>query len=1441
MRNDPLPRDAVERVYRLSPAQTGMLFHDLASPGRSPYDRQVSYRLEGVVDPACCEAAWNALLARHAMLRSLFDHERSAEPLQIILKAQTIDFHYENVEGGDGTRRVEAWRRADAERGFDLRRDRLMRVALFRRAVDRFELVWSHPHILLDGWSGVILAEEFARLYAVMRLGGVPDLPPAPDPDAHMAAMARRDGAAAARHWATLLEGYDELATLPRRSGGSAPQPRGKRRFEIPEADTAGLRALASRHGVTLGILLQALWGLLLSRWTGRQDVAFGIVTSGRSVPTPGIERLVGIFINTVPVRVRWSAGETIGSLLQRLQDQADEGTAHDHLGLAAIPNGADLLDHLLVLENFPEGDIDAAATGFRVTGTQTDERANYDFGLIVQAGHQLAIQIEHDAARIAPELVERLEQHWRTLVRAVLADPDAPLATIDSMPDAERRMISAAAQGPVVQRDETATIADLWHAQADATPDAPALVAGDVRFDYRTLDQAAEGVAERLRDDGIGRGDVVGVLAGRGAERIVALLGILKAGATYLPISPALPDQRIAMMLDDSGCIRVLADDLALARIEALRPGLSFSISGPSVAGRRLCPAAAGDIAYIIYTSGSTGRPKGVAVEHRGFVNMILAQIDGFGVRADDGVIQFASCSFDASVSEIFMALLKGARLVIAPEAAIRDGAALLALMAREGISVATLPPSYLRALERADLGALRVLITAGERPDPADARFYGARLEAFNAYGPTEASVCASWHRIEPDRPYHDGIPIGRPIANTGMTVRDRLGRLMPLGATGEICLTGRGLARGYAGQPALTAERFPLIDGERAYRTGDAGSVMEDGSILYTGRLDGQIKLNGHRIEIGEIEQSLRAHPGVAQAAVVVAGDPPGLIAHVVPRGAFDAGALRAALATTLPGWMVPGTILSLEALPTTIAGKIDRRALAAIRPSRDIDTAPLSPTEALVAEAFAAILGGDVYGRQSSFLASGGDSLKAIRLLGRLRRDGFRLDLADLLEADTVAAIARAGEDRSDRELQPVVGPVPLTPIQHWFFSVDPLGEARLHHQLLLRPLHPASDGRWLAEALDAIWRRHDALRLRFRREDKSWAAECLPSDRGFQLRTVDCRDETDPWARIATDAAANQPSTAGQAGPLFVATHYRLREGDRLLLAAHHLLVDAVSWRIVVEDIGDALRQRARGETVRLAAGCYRNWALALTGPDGIAAAERERPYWEALAGAAPSSPPAVPHGFDETELMTADLGPVEPGLSDRRILADILARLGAALRREGRRAVPVMLAHHGRGLLTPGPDASRTVGWFTADHPFLLECGAPVDAIETALAAAPAQRLGWGVLQWLSPDPIALAEPEFGLNYLGDTDMPPDSRFAIDDRLPAVVATGFRRTRAIELEAIRSGGRLGIAVRYAPHLHAEATIRALLDAIADTPAEQRGQDTASLVREGMES
>jgi amino acid adenylation domain-containing protein len=1416
-----LTRTSVERVDPLTPVQQGMLFHELAASDASPYHRQAFFRLRGTVDPRLTEAVWNQLLSRHALLRSVFDYERTAQPLRIVLKSQTVDFGFADVSRMDAEAEIQAWRQADLQRGFDLRRDRLVRVHLFKIGEDLFEMAWTHPHILLDGWSGEILMDEFAQLYAALLCGTAAPLPPAADLDAYLAALAARDRDSATAYWRGLLSSYEALATLPRAAlANTRPRP-AEHRFRIDEAQTAALGALASRHDVTLGTVLQAMWGLLLGRWTDRRDVVFGLVVSGRTVATPDVDRLVGMFINSIPVRVRWEPTEDLGALLRSLQQQAWDGIEHDHAALADIQAASEvpqgLLDHLLVLENYPAAGGTGAVIGFEVVGVETNEQANYDFGILVQAGAVLDVTLPHDASRFPSGFMARIELHLRHLLARILAAPEARLSEFDPLPDLERNTLAAASAGPVTRWPDGATLAELWLESARRTPDALALVDGALRLTYRALDEAAAGVAHRLLADGVRPGGPVGVLAERSAHLVIALLGILKAGGVYLPLAPALPDARIGFILTDAGCGLVLTDEQENARMARIGPGLARPIAGPVELDCPVVPVRAEDAAYVIYTSGSTGQPKGVAVGHRGFVNMILAQIEGFGIGPDDVVAQFASCTFDASLSEIFMALLSGACLVIVPDAAIRDGASFLALLAAERITVATLPPSYLRALDGADPGSLRVLITAGEPPDLRDARHYARSLRYFNAYGPTEASVCASWHEVDPGAPYPDGIPIGRPIANTRMMVLDRQDRPMPAGAIGEICLAGPGLAIGYVGQPGLTAERFGMLNGERIYRTGDLGVVQEDGEVRCIGRRDFQVKLNGYRIEIGEIENRLRDHPAVTHAVVIVRGQPGRLVAYVVSDAPPAAPVLRRLLAASLPPWMIPTAFVPLAALPVTIAGKVDRQALPDPAGMDGVDDGPLDAVEILVAEAFAAVLGRGSFGRRSSFSGAGGDSLRAIQLLGRLRRGGLQLDLRDLLAADTVAAIAALETQAAPAKYEPVIGPAPLTPIQRWFFDIHPAGLVPFNHLVLLRSTVPVRDADALGRAVDAVWRQHDALRLTFRRDPGGWVQIGAQTSTPPLPRVVDLRDRSDAWPALSDDAKAQQTGFDLKTGPLFQTTLYRREEADYILLNAHHLVIDAVSWRVVAEDLELALRQALSGQSPELAGATtpYLHWAAALSGWSG---AERDRAYWRTVVGTEAASLPTdfgrAAHDYDETTLEVADFGPIDTRQSDRQVVARLLHALGATVSAsDGGRPARVLLSSHGRHPVLPGIDVSRTVGWFTVEFPFLIEAGSDADALEKSLAAVPLNGMSWSVLHHLASDPVGMSEPEISVNYLGVVDLPPDSLLHIHDGLPSVSVGQMKRHRLLEVEASVAGGRLVVGLRFAPRIHAAGTIR----------------------------
>lgn len=1437
-------RDAVAAIHPLLPLQQGMLFHDLLTPGDQPYFRQVSFRIESEADgfdPALCREVWRDLIARHEALRSVFDFENTARLLQLVLKQGVTAFDTEDLsdlDAGAQTARIDSFRAEDRGRGFDPRGGPLTRIRLFELGRGRFEMVWSHAHIILDGWSGSLLLAEFAELYAAKRAGRPPDLLPAPPLSPYLDHIAARDEAASRRYWAELLAGYEHLAGLPRlglgRSG--ALYHAAQHVVTLTPERHQGLERLAARAGVTLNTMLVALWGILLGRYADSDDVVFGSVVSGRTLDLDGIERMVGAFINTIPVRVTINEGDRIADLLGRVQAQAFDSLSHDHLPLAEIQARSDLpsglLDHLLVFENYPE--IAAAsdpALGFHVVAAEADERANYDFGLVVQPGPPLRIVFNYNAEAHSEAQMHRLGEQIATLIDALAADPDRPLAQIDVLGAAERAKLAAFATGAKRTPPPEETIVALWRAQVARTPERIALVWDQTHLTYRELDRRSDRLAAALRRlPGFGAEQPVGVLANRGGRRIVALLGILKAGGAYLPLTPALPDERLGFILDDTECRIVLADAPGRVRLDAMRPGIAREIDGlesEADGTTQVATVAPDDLAYILYTSGSTGQPKGVMVEHRGFVNMILGQIEGFDIGPDDRVLQVSSCSFDASLSEIFMALLTGGTLVLAGSDTILDRSRLLAVMADQAITVAGLSPSLLSALDFADFPGLRLLISAGEAVDPVSARHYAARLRFINAYGPTEASVCASYHEVGPERAYPAGIPIGRPIPNSAIRILDRLSRPVPIGAVGEICLSGPGLARGYRNSADLTRAKFVGEGAERFYRTGDLGLWLEEGEIVYRGRRDGQVKLNGRRVELGEIEAALRLVPGIAQAAVIVARAGEGragqLVAYVVAASPPDPEAVRRQLAAILPSYMIPSALVTLAALPLTLAGKLDRKALPPpVAESAERADPPANPAEQAVAAAFETVLGRGPVGRSERFQALGGDSLAAIRVVGRLSKLGFDLTLADLLERQSVADIAAVMVPRRPAvTVAPPESPdAPLTPIQAAFFADHHDDRAHYNHAVLLKAAEPIED-KALAQALAALWRQHDALRLRFQLDrdpvTQSAADPLTPPAPVW----VDLRGQPDPWAAMRADVAIRHRGFDLATGPLLAAIVYRSDEGDFLVLLAHHLITDAVSWRFLLDDLATFYRQARQGAAIVLPPGgaSYLEWALALDAyRDSDQLADRKA-FWDAI-DAAPlrrlgSDGPVVPHRYDETGTLSVEL-PVAPNLPDNAVQARLLSALAQALATWDRPGpTRVLVSSHGR-LPIPGAslDIGRTVGWFTAEYPIVLS------ETDSQPDSAGGHALEYGVLR-LGADKEAVPRADIAFNYLGriDFDPDPDAPFVWVPGLDPASAGRLERVVPLEIGASRLADRVEVSVRYCDRIHRPDTIRALVAAL----------------------
>ncbi|MFB7358222.1 amino acid adenylation domain-containing protein [Streptomyces gardneri] len=1057
----PVPRVRLDAdALPVSPLQEGFFFH-AEFDDRAPdlYVVQELLDLDGPVDPDRLRRSLQLLLDRHPLLRAAYRQLPGGEIVQRLADHVTLPWS----EADTATASLDDILSADRAERFALDRPPLLRATLVRDG-QRHRLLLTLHHIVADGWSVSVLLRELTAAY---RGDALPE-PASPEP--YLAWLAGRDRSAAREAWRGALAGLAGPTRLTELSGTDSPTsaadaPARPEHVDtrLPQDLTAGLTAYARTHGLTLSTVLHGAWGLLLGGLTGSQDVVFGTTVSGRTTEVAGLDSAVGLFINTVPARVTLRADESLTELLRRVQDEHTALLDHQHLGLADIQRaagGGELFDTLVVLENYPTGDRSAGqgAEELRITGAEVLDAVHYPLALVVEpADGGLLLRFKHDAARLDQVAVAVLAGRFTALLRTVVAEPARLVGRTGLLSLREREHLTElnATGHPVPE----ATLASLFAARAAGTPDAPAVVFEDTTLTYAELDRRAEALARRLRASGAGPERYVAVAVPRSAELMVALLGVLKAGAAYLPVDLDYPADRVAFMLTDSGARTVVTTGEAAGRLPAV-PDLTRIVVDADEHGSDpltdvSLPVAGPDHpAYLIYTSGSTGRPKGVAVTHRAIVNRLAWMQHTYGLTADDRVLQKTPSSFDVSVWEFFWALTEGATVVLARPDGHRDPVYLARLIHDRSVTTAHFVPSMLAAFTRvmeatADVpdwaASLRRVFCSGEALTGADARRWRdltsrtsgdgrGPVPLHNLYGPTEAAVDVTYF------PYEGGdepaVPIGRPVWNTRLHVLDPFLRQVPDAVPGELYLAGVQLARAYHDRPGLTAERFVAdpfgAPGDRMYRTGDLVRRRADGAVEYLGRTDRQVKIRGNRIEPGEIETALAALPGVARAAVVVRDGT--LVGYAVPDAgaAPDSETLHAALADALPAPMVPGAVVVLAELPLTPSGKLDQNALPAPEAAPRADgRAPRDERERDLCAIFADVLGIPGIGVDDDFFVLGGDSLTSITVATRARARGLTLGPRDVFVCRTPAALAETAARAAPAEA-PAEPTAPQTP-------------------------------------------------------------------------------------------------------------------------------------------------------------------------------------------------------------------------------------------------------------------------------------------------------------------------------------------------------------------------------------------------------------------------
>ncbi|MFH9810588.1 amino acid adenylation domain-containing protein [Streptomyces olivaceus] len=1358
-------RGPLADVWPATPLQVGLAFHtELRDEDDTDvYVVQAVTTLEGALDPARMAEAAKELLRRHPSLRI-----HLASPGDEVVQVVPAEAVPEWRQDDD----FETAAREELARPFDPTTGPLIRFLLSRTGPDVHKLAITNHHALLDGWSMPLVGRALLGLYA--ELGGGPALPPPADLSAYHHWLAARDRTASQEAWLRALDGVDGATRLAPATAGAAVERPARISVDLGTEFSERLRAFAGEQGVTLTTVLQTAWGLLLGRLTGRTDVVFGGPVSGRPAEVEGVESMIGQLGTTIPVRIRHHQDQTARDLLTEVHTESVRLAEHHYLGLPEIQRlagGGELFDTMLVMENFPLSSRRRTpfAPGLDLAAVDITDATHYPLTVIVLPDEAITLGLGYQPSAFTESRVRDIGRRLHHLLREIVRDPLRPALALPILePEERRRMLRTGTRA--VPAREYGPWLDVFASWVRRKPTAEALVCRDRSLTYEELDRRANRLAHALLRRGVRPEDPVAVFLGRDVEMTVALFGIAKAGAVYVPMDASYPADRLAYMLDDLAPAAAVTTGAALPtarEIPVLRLDDPATLDG--VPDTDPAEARAGltedSLAYVIYTSGTTGRPKGVGVTHRGVPDLVALQEEVVGVTEHDRYLHFASTGFDVAFWQTMVPLLSGGTSVIAPEEVRVPGDELLDYIVEHRVTGVNLLPSFLAAMPDDRTVDPDVFFVVGaERLDPALARRWGeGRRALFNAYGPTEVTINSVTWQYDPDDA--GPLPIGRPDPNVRAYVLDRGLQPVGTGVTGELHLAGPSLARGYLGRPALTAAAFVADPfgppGERMYRTGDLVQWRPDGQLVFLGRVDHQVKIRGFRVELGEVESALARHPQVrAGAAVMREGR---LVGYLIPAdGATpDVTEVRAHLAAQLPDHMVPTALVVIDRLPLSPSGKLDASALPAPETAATRRREAANPAEAVLLAVLKDILGTEEIGPEDDFLAVGGDSIVSLQVVSRARRQGLGLRARDVFEGATIAGIAARARPLEEAEA-PAVGDAPLTPVM----------------RDLLRRAGTAADGfcqwteigvpaggdeeRWL-RTLDAVLERHDVLRahlagdlLRIPPAGAVTAAEVLHRIpvRG-DLPAGELRALIDAWT------AGARAEMAPARGPLLRALWVDAGPSapGRFVLIAHHLLVDGVSWRILVDDLQHAYEGGSPA----------RHGLSFLARARSLCEADRrsELPHWRRITptpalAARPLDPArdtvatAVHHEIRLDAESTRALVTTLPGALRATPDAGLLRALARAVRAwRGHPRLLVALESHGR----PGHvDLSQTVGWFTAVHPVLLDAAEGPAAVAERLRAQ-GDGLGHGILTTAGLlDPV---HPEIAWNYLGRYAGPP--------------------------------------------------------------------------------
>ncbi|MDZ8064929.1 MAG: amino acid adenylation domain-containing protein [Nostoc sp. DedQUE08] len=1426
-----LPRTGNTELV-LSFAQQRLWFLDQFEPNSASYNIPVGLRLVGTTNVVALQQSLIEIIHRHEALRTNFVtvDGQAAQIIQTKTNwtVTVVDLqHLSTIEQEIAALKLV---QQQAIEPFDLAEDVLIRATLVVLSeTEQWLLVCMH-HVVSDGWSIGVFVQELQALYNAYSQGELSPLIPLTIQYADFAIWQRQwlQGSvlnSQLSYWQEQLANVPTFLPLPTDRPRPAVQTfnGANLEFALSAELTQQLTKLSQEQGVTLFMTLLAAYNTLLYRYTGQTDILVGTPIANRD--RTELEGLIGFFVNTLVMRTDLSENPSFNELLPRIREMALSAYAHQDLPFEMLVEALQperdlshtpLFQVMFVLQNAP---IEVELTGLTVSSLPIEGAiAKFDLTLAIEnTTTGLVGGWEYNTDLFDASTIERMTGHFVTLLEGIVANPKQRISQLPILTASEQQQLLVEWNNTQVDYPIDKCVHQLFEEQVERTPDAVAVVFENQQLTYHELNCRANQLAHYLQSLGVGADVLVGICVERSLEMVVGLLGILKAGGAYVPLDPEYPQDRLSFTLADAQVSVLLTQQHLVeslpqhqARVVHLDQDwiaiAKFSQENPSA------DVQASNVAYVIYTSGSTGQPKGVMLSHSNLCNHMFWMQATFPLTKKDKVLQKTPFGFDASVWEFYAPLLAGGQLLIAEPGGHTDSAYLIKLIVQQQVTTIQLVPSLLQMLlEQGGIEtchSLKHVFCGGEVLPVTLQEGLLSKLDVnlHNLYGPTEACIDVTFWNCQ--REIHPQlVPIGRPIDNTQIYILDQNLQPVPVGIPGELHIGGAGLARGYLNRPELTQEKFisnPFekaavrlrspIGGSKLYKTGDLGRYLPDGNIEYLGRIDNQVKIRGFRIELGEIEAALSQYEDVQVCCVIVSEDIPGnkrLVAYIVPQSQITptVSELRSFLKEKLPEYMIPSAFVILESLPLTPNGKIDRRALPEpeARTGIEIDIVqPRTPIEEKLTQIWAQVLRVEKIGIHDNFFELGGDSILSIQIITRAKLAGIELTVKQLFANQTIAQLATvAGTTKTLQiEQELVTGTLPLTPIQHWFFE-QKLSEKHHFNQSFLLTVPSNLNLEILEKVWQQLLKHHDALRLRFTQTDTIWQqTHADPTDNitisRFDLSTV---PETEIETVIETKASELQASLNLSENIVQIAFFWLgIDKKARLLIVIHHLVVDGVSWRILLEDLQTAYQQLSQGKAIQLPAKTtsFKDWAQQLTEYAQSEVLKTELDYWlSASYDAVDSIPVDYSQGINTTasaKTISVSLNEAEtqallqdvPKAYKTQINDILLTALTLVLSRwTNSESVLFNLEGHGREEIVDGLDLSRTVGWFTTIFPVIVELGI-IDDLGTALKSVkeqlrviPNKGIGYGLLRYLNVDAEISAQleripqAEISFNYLG--------------------------------------------------------------------------------------